>query len=160
ALGIACGTHPTAALLLPGVALYVVWRGRPLLSTPAAWAAVAVFAIVNASVVAYKLHTRLSSLATAQSVLSRYRHGSAAAANAATSLHLLGRQTALLEQLLAGPLDFRLPSAGTVLDPLLLVYLVAMTYGLAVLTRRSGGLLLPLCGLSTLLGMAYLNTEK
>src|SRR5439155_26019380 len=72
----------------------------------------------------------------------------------------LGRHLLLLGQLLAGPLDLWPLVPSTALDARLLTYAIATLIGLVVVTRRAGGLLLPLSTVPVLLGLAYLNTSK
>jgi len=160
AFGVACGTHPTAALLLPGAAVYLARRAPWVFLSAWAWLAVALASLVNAPLVVYNLQTRLGSFGGARRVLSEYGHGRIAPGDLASYIRNVGRQLLMLQQIIAGPLELRLPSPDAALDPLFLVYAGFAVVGLIILSRRPGGVLLLLCAPPLILGLAYLNTSK
>ena len=155
--GLALQTHPATLVLLPGAGVYVLWWGRRWLKTPWPYAALALFVLAYANVLAYNLMTAGGSLREADTVRERYDHGIVV-----DTLVYLGNQLThglMLLRYLAGAVDTRSGVAAYLLDPTLWTYGALALAGLVYCARRGAPLLL-LMTISSVLIMPYFNQRK
>jgi 4-amino-4-deoxy-L-arabinose transferase-like glycosyltransferase len=139
AYGLAVHTHPTALAFGPGLGLWAIVQGRRVLADRAAWAALGLFGLANAPMLAFNLISGFGSATAAAQVQSAYAGG--APTTASGYVGNLGTLLASLPLLLAGDVGDRRGAAVVLDDPLTLVYGALALLGLAVAARRR--LLLP-----------------
>src|SRR4051812_1674393 len=140
AWGLALQTHPSVAAFLIGAAAYALWRNPRLMLNPGAWLAVVLLATGYGNVLLYNLGTGFDTLTQAQRVGSEYAGGSGldGFGYVASVLGIL----VLIVQTTAGVVDPRLTAAEYLIDPRVLVALVAVLAAVVWSVRRRELLLL------------------
>jgi glycosyltransferase AglD len=142
--GLALQTHPAVMTLLPGAALYLVWRGRRWFRTGWPYLALAAFSLGYADVIIHNLQHGFESLTTAQRIRQEYALDDDAATGYPSALLAA---LLLLARLLGGAIDTRQTASEYLLDlPVLLGTTLALA-GVVALTHRGNPLplLLTLC---------------
>jgi glycosyltransferase AglD len=153
--GLALQTHPAVATLLPGAAVYVLWRGRRLLAGPWPYLAVLAFLLGYGNMIVHNLTSGPESLITAQRIQQDYATDQDAAGSYPAAL---GAELLLLGRLLGSVVDNRATPWEFVLD---LPLLLGVGLGLAGLIRlaRQGNPLPLLLVVSCLLLLPALNPK-
>ena len=153
--GLALQTHPLVAALLPGAAVYVLWRGRALWRTPWPYAGLLFFLIGYGNVLLYNWQTGFESLTSGQRIRTEYgRDQDATVGYGPTLVTML----LLLARVLGGAVDQRASWLQYVFDPLLLLASLLCIVALVWLARRGEPLPL-LLALSFLLLLPVLNPK-
>lgn len=155
--GLALQSHPATLVLLPGAAVYVLWWGRRWLKTPWPYAALALFVMAFANVLAYNLLTAGGTFREAATVRDRYDAGIVVNILVYLGNHLT--HGLMLLRYLAGAVDMRNGPAAYLLDPTLWLYGALALVGLVYAARRGAPLLL-LMTISSVLIMPYFNQRK
>jgi 4-amino-4-deoxy-L-arabinose transferase-like glycosyltransferase/glucose/arabinose dehydrogenase len=158
AWGLALNTHPATLVLLPGAAVYVLWSGRPLLTTPWPYLAALLFVAAYSNMILYNVLTDFGSIRDALTIKDRYDAGT----DVVTFGVYLGNHLPhgmMLLRYLAGAVDTRTGAAAYLLDPTLWLYTGLSLAGLVYAARRGAPLLL-LITISSFLIMPYFNQRK
>jgi glycosyltransferase AglD len=147
-IGLALQTHLSVIALLPGLALYGIWRGRPLLRT--AWPYLALLAVVLGylNMIVYNVLNDFWSVRHARSLQEGYVGGRSTDFD--YYLANLGALVQSLTRLLSGTID----GADS---PARFVYAALALSGLALLIWQRRGLLMVLAALSICLVLPYFN---
>ncbi|MCC7372148.1 MAG: ScyD/ScyE family protein [Chloroflexi bacterium] len=156
--GVALNTHPATLVLLPGAAIYVLWSGRRLLTTPWPYLAALLFVAAYSNMILYNVLTDFDSITAAATIKDRYDAG-VDTVTPAIYLANHGPHGLMLLRYLAGAVDERGGSLAYLLDPTLWLY-AGLTLAGLVYTARRGAPLLLLVFLSSCLIMPYFNQRK
>jgi glycosyltransferase AglD len=160
--GLALQTHPLVAALLPGVALYVLWRGwsdpagrLALLRTPWPYLGLLLFLVGYGNVLLYNVENGFESLRSAQRIRAEYALDEQAAAG---YLPTLLSMLLLLARILGGAIDQRAGPIDYLGDPFVALGCVLAAVGVGWLARRGEPLPL-LLSLSFLLLLPIVNAK-
>jgi 4-amino-4-deoxy-L-arabinose transferase-like glycosyltransferase len=135
--GLAFQTHPGVAVLLPGAAIYLLWKGRRLLRTIWPYLGLLAFVAGCANLVAYNLANGPESLLDAEHVRENYTTDQEAANSYPAAL---GWELLLLARVLGGAVDLREATWSYVADLPVLLGVVLAVAGLIHLARRGNPL--------------------
>ena len=140
AWGMALQTHPSVIAFLGGAALYALWRDPRLPLRPAAWIGALLVAVGYGNVLVYNVASGFDTLTQAARVGSEYAGGSGLDSwgYVASVLGIL----VLIVQTTAGVVDPRLTAAEYLVDPRVLVALLALVAALVWSVKRREPLLL------------------
>lgn len=136
--GLSLQTHPSVLALLPGAALFLLWRGRWLLKTRWLYAAGGLFVLINLNLLVYNLATGFHSIAYGKEIAASY-----APRETLMPLVYLERFARLLLgffQALGGAVDARHGEAEYLLDPGLWPIALLSAGSVAWLWRRGNPL--------------------
>lgn len=154
--GLALQVQLTVLTLVPGVAIYIVWRGRSLLRLRWIALAVGAFLIAYSNMVVYNVTTGLDSLKSALSRNASYEDYQDEDSSA--YLARQGRILLTLARMPSSALDTRETATDYLLDPVLLLYAGLSILGIGLLTAKGHTLPL-LVVLSTLLMLPLLGAR-
>lgn len=146
-LGLALQTHISVVALAPGLAAYVVWRRPRLLRSPWAWLALGAAALGYANMIVFNLLNNFWSFRHASSLQAGYTGGRS------TDLAFYTANLESLVQSLARLLSGTIETSDS---PTRFLYMLLAGFGLALLARR-GGALLVFASLSIILVLPYFN---
>jgi 4-amino-4-deoxy-L-arabinose transferase-like glycosyltransferase len=154
-LGLGVQTHITAVLLLPGAGLSFLLQRPGLLRTRWVMFGVLAFAVATANLLVYNAQTAGGSLRGGQAVLSDYT-GQDEGVDAGDYLENLGRLTLATTWVLSGAIEKRRFVGETLVQPLLLGYLV-LAVGSVLWAARRGRWLPLLVSVPYLLALPLLQ---
>lgn len=140
AWGMALQTHPSVIAFLAGAAVYALCRDPRLPLRPAVWLGVLLVAVGYGNVLAYNLASGFDTLTQAARVGSEYAGGSGLDSWGYVA-SLLG-VLVLIVQTTAGVVDPRMTAAEYLIDPRVMIALVALMAALVWTVRRRDWLLL------------------
>jgi 4-amino-4-deoxy-L-arabinose transferase-like glycosyltransferase len=140
AWGLALQTHPSVVVCLPGAALYALHRHPRLAQLPQAWAGALLFLAAYGNVLLYNVESGFGTIVEAQRVGSEYA-GAAGLGLERYWQSVLG-SLILLAQATAGVVDARLTVTEYLLDPRILVAVLAVGAAVWWSVRRRQWLLL------------------
>ncbi len=135
-LGLAVQTHATAALLLPGAALALLFRSPAVVRTRWAALAVGAFLLANANLVVYNVATGGQSLTGGLRHVADYT-GEEAGYDPDSYVDNLGRLVLGGAWVLSGSLDKRRFAGESLVDPVPLIYLVVAVGSVTWAARRA-----------------------
>lgn len=146
-LGLALQTHISVVALGPGVAAYVLWQRPLLLRSRWPWLAAAAAALGYVNMIAFNLLSGFWSFRHASSLQAGYTGGRS------TDLAFYTANFASLVQSLSRLVSGTIETADS---PTRFLYMAVAAFGLALLARR-GGALLVFAALSIVLVLPYFN---
>jgi 4-amino-4-deoxy-L-arabinose transferase-like glycosyltransferase len=140
AWGLALQTHPSVIAFLVGASVYALWRDPRLPLRPGTWLGVVLLAVGYGNVLAYNLGTGFDTLTQAQRVGSEYAGGAGLDAwgYVASVLGIL----MLVVHTTAGVVEPRLTAAEYLVDPRVLLALVALIAAIVWSVKRREPLLI------------------
>lgn len=153
--GLALQTHPLVITLLPGIAIFVLWRARRSLATPWPYVAVALFLLAYANVLVYNWQNGWETVISARRIQAEYTSDDQASVGYAAAV---GAMLVMLARLLGGAVDQRESIVNYLADPIVTLGVLLAIAGVLVFARR--GQPLPLLACVSLLALLPMVNPK